>query len=227
MGKAKSAAARTRGAGAPAGAQGGRARPNPNPFEVKVNRQKFPVLGRKARHAVGQPGVSRARAVHKVRVGGRAAGTGGGGDACLAGTLCPAGGARVPRLPLASCREPARETALGGLAARVCSRPPDPGSGRPCAPPAAVPAGACSLWSGGRASLPSQGRELTDVGGRGRLSFRAQQRVPRVGTEMPRSVLSVPEYPALFGPRSDGRLRDVVFGVTVLVVAVGKTHSIL
>ncbi|XP_032189533.1 nucleolar protein 14 isoform X2 [Mustela erminea] len=65
MGKARPAAARTRGAGAPAGAQGGRARPNPNPFEVKVNRQKFPVLGRKARHAVGQPGVSRARAVHK------------------------------------------------------------------------------------------------------------------------------------------------------------------
>uniref|UniRef100_M3YHK5 NOP14 nucleolar protein n=1 Tax=Mustela putorius furo TaxID=9669 RepID=M3YHK5_MUSPF len=65
MGKARLAAARTRGAGAPAGAQGGRARPNPNPFEVKVNRQKFPVLGRKARHAVGQPGVSRARAVHK------------------------------------------------------------------------------------------------------------------------------------------------------------------
>ncbi|XP_022362070.1 nucleolar protein 14 [Enhydra lutris kenyoni] len=65
MGKARPAAARKRGAVAPAGAQGGRARPNPNPFEVKVNRQKFPVLGRKARHAVGQPGVSRARAVHK------------------------------------------------------------------------------------------------------------------------------------------------------------------
>ncbi|XP_032711855.1 nucleolar protein 14 [Lontra canadensis] len=65
MGKARPAGARKRGAVAPAGAQGGRARPNPNPFEVKVNRQKFPVLGRKARHAVGQPGVSRARAVHK------------------------------------------------------------------------------------------------------------------------------------------------------------------
>ncbi|KAI5775723.1 NOP14 [Gulo gulo luscus] len=65
MGKARPAAARKRGTGAPAGAQGGRARPNPNPFEVKVNRQKFPVLGRKARHAVGQPGVSRARAVKK------------------------------------------------------------------------------------------------------------------------------------------------------------------
>jgi len=65
MGKARPAAARRKGPGAPAGAQGGRARPIPNPFEVKVNRQKFPVLGRKARHAVGQPGVSRARAVQK------------------------------------------------------------------------------------------------------------------------------------------------------------------
>ncbi|XP_040481289.1 nucleolar protein 14 [Ursus maritimus] len=65
MGKATPAAARWKGPGAPAGAQGGRAKPNPNPFEVKVNRQKFPVLGRKARHAVGQPGVSRARAVQK------------------------------------------------------------------------------------------------------------------------------------------------------------------
>ncbi|XP_038389128.1 nucleolar protein 14 [Canis lupus familiaris] len=65
MGKARLAAFRRKGSGAPAGAQSGRARPNPNPFEVKVNRQKFPVLGRKARHAVGQPGVSRARAVQK------------------------------------------------------------------------------------------------------------------------------------------------------------------
>ncbi|GAB5570998.1 nucleolar protein 14 isoform X1 [Prionailurus iriomotensis] len=62
MGKAGGVAARRRGLGAPAG---GRARPSPNPFEVKVNRQKFPVLGRKARHAVGLPGVSRARAVQK------------------------------------------------------------------------------------------------------------------------------------------------------------------
>lgn len=44
---------------------GGRARPNPNPFEVKVNRQKFQVLGRKTRHDVGLPGVSRARALQK------------------------------------------------------------------------------------------------------------------------------------------------------------------
>ncbi|XP_063166907.1 nucleolar protein 14 [Candoia aspera] len=32
------------------------------PFEVKVNREKFPVLGRRARHAVGLPGVARSRA---------------------------------------------------------------------------------------------------------------------------------------------------------------------
>ncbi|KAM5283755.1 nucleolar protein 14 [Hipposideros larvatus] len=62
MGKARAAGARTK---APAGARGGRARPNPNPFEVKVNRQKFQVLGRKTRHDVGLPGVSRARAIQK------------------------------------------------------------------------------------------------------------------------------------------------------------------
>ncbi|KAF6372178.1 NOP14 nucleolar protein [Rhinolophus ferrumequinum] len=62
MGKAKAAGARTK---APAGARGGRARPNPNPFEVKVNRQKFQILGRKTRHDVGLPGVSRARAIQK------------------------------------------------------------------------------------------------------------------------------------------------------------------
>uniref|UniRef100_A0A8C4KXX2 NOP14 nucleolar protein n=1 Tax=Equus asinus asinus TaxID=83772 RepID=A0A8C4KXX2_EQUAS len=40
-------------------------KPNPNPFEVKINRQKFQVLGRKTRHDVGLPGVSRARAIQK------------------------------------------------------------------------------------------------------------------------------------------------------------------
>lgn len=65
MGKARSAA-RGKASAAPAGAWGGRARPNPNPFEVKVNRQKFQVLGRKTRHDVGLPGVSRARALQKV-----------------------------------------------------------------------------------------------------------------------------------------------------------------
>ncbi|XP_070613104.1 nucleolar protein 14 [Erythrolamprus reginae] len=33
-----------------------------SPFEVKVNREKFPVLGRRVRHAVGLPGVARSRA---------------------------------------------------------------------------------------------------------------------------------------------------------------------
>ncbi|XP_036130896.1 nucleolar protein 14 [Molossus molossus] len=65
MGKARAAAARAKAPRAPAGARGGRARPNPNPFEVKVNRQKFQVLGRKTRHDVGLPGVSRARAIQK------------------------------------------------------------------------------------------------------------------------------------------------------------------
>lgn len=67
MGKARATGARPKAPGAPAGARGGRARPNPNPFEVKVNRQKFQVLGRKTRHDVGLPGVSRARAIQKVR----------------------------------------------------------------------------------------------------------------------------------------------------------------
>ncbi|XP_051692636.2 nucleolar protein 14 isoform X2 [Oryctolagus cuniculus] len=56
MGKAKSAGARAK---APA------AKARPNPFEVKVNRQKFQVLGRRTRHDVGMPGVSRARALQK------------------------------------------------------------------------------------------------------------------------------------------------------------------
>ncbi|KAM9678424.1 nucleolar protein 14 [Trichechus inunguis] len=65
MGKAKSAGARRKPPGAQAGARGVKAKPNPNPFEVKVNRQKFQILGRKTRHDVGLPGVSRARAIKK------------------------------------------------------------------------------------------------------------------------------------------------------------------
>lgn len=38
-----------------------------NPFEVKVNRKKFDVLGRKSKHDVGLPGVSRSKAITKVR----------------------------------------------------------------------------------------------------------------------------------------------------------------
>ncbi|XP_076835820.1 nucleolar protein 14 [Brachyhypopomus gauderio] len=36
-----------------------------NPFEVKVNRKKFEVLGRKSKHDVGLPGVSRSKAINK------------------------------------------------------------------------------------------------------------------------------------------------------------------
>ena len=38
-----------------------------NPFEVKINRKKFEVLGRKSKHDVGLPGVSRSKAIEKVR----------------------------------------------------------------------------------------------------------------------------------------------------------------
>ncbi|XP_047426590.1 nucleolar protein 14 [Mugil cephalus] len=36
-----------------------------NPFEVKINRKKFEVLGRKSKHDVGLPGVSRSKAIKK------------------------------------------------------------------------------------------------------------------------------------------------------------------
>ncbi|XP_069832494.1 nucleolar protein 14 [Dendropsophus ebraccatus] len=36
-----------------------------NPFEVKINKQKFSILGRKTRHDVGLPGVSRSKAQKK------------------------------------------------------------------------------------------------------------------------------------------------------------------
>lgn len=38
-----------------------------NPFEVKINRKKFDILGRKVKHDVGLPGVSRSKAITKVR----------------------------------------------------------------------------------------------------------------------------------------------------------------
>ena len=45
--------------------QGGR----PNPFEVKLNRQKHHVLGRKiSKYDKGKPGVSRSKAINKVRL---------------------------------------------------------------------------------------------------------------------------------------------------------------
>ncbi|XP_030624138.1 nucleolar protein 14 [Chanos chanos] len=36
-----------------------------NPFEVKINRKKFDILGRKGKHDVGLPGVSRTKAINK------------------------------------------------------------------------------------------------------------------------------------------------------------------
>nr|XP_023649092.1 nucleolar protein 14 [Paramormyrops kingsleyae]XP_023649093.1 nucleolar protein 14 [Paramormyrops kingsleyae]XP_023649094.1 nucleolar protein 14 [Paramormyrops kingsleyae] len=36
-----------------------------NPFEVKINRKKFDILGRKTKHDVGLPGVSRSKAIKK------------------------------------------------------------------------------------------------------------------------------------------------------------------
>ena len=36
-----------------------------NPFEVKINKQKFQLLGRPTKHETGLPGVSRARALKK------------------------------------------------------------------------------------------------------------------------------------------------------------------
>uniref|UniRef100_A0A2K6GVY8 NOP14 nucleolar protein n=1 Tax=Propithecus coquereli TaxID=379532 RepID=A0A2K6GVY8_PROCO len=61
MGKAKAAGARRKALGA----RRDPVKACPNPFEVKVNRQKFQILGRKTRHDVGLPGVSRARAIRK------------------------------------------------------------------------------------------------------------------------------------------------------------------
>lgn len=40
-----------------------------NPFEVKINKKKFDVLGRKSKHDVGLPGVSRSKAHNKVTPG--------------------------------------------------------------------------------------------------------------------------------------------------------------
>ncbi|XP_068926829.1 nucleolar protein 14 [Petaurus breviceps papuanus] len=58
---------KTRGKALGSQAGGRKAKPpvNPNPFEVKINRQKFQILGRKTRHDVGLPGLSRAKAIKK------------------------------------------------------------------------------------------------------------------------------------------------------------------
>ncbi|PKU42998.1 nucleolar protein 14 [Limosa lapponica baueri] len=66
MGKA---AKRKRKAPAPSAAKGpvksAMAMVKSNPFEVKVNRQKFNILGRKTKNDVGLPGVSRSKAIKK------------------------------------------------------------------------------------------------------------------------------------------------------------------
>lgn len=37
-----------------------------NPFEVRVNRQKYDVFGKKSKNEKGLPGISRSRAIKKV-----------------------------------------------------------------------------------------------------------------------------------------------------------------
>ncbi|XP_027692302.1 nucleolar protein 14 [Vombatus ursinus] len=57
--------ARGKALGSQAGGRKAKPPSNPNPFEVKINRQKFQILGRKTRHDVGLPGISRAKAIKK------------------------------------------------------------------------------------------------------------------------------------------------------------------
>lgn len=38
-----------------------------NPFEVRVNKRRYDILGRKVKHEKGNPGVSRSRGLKKVR----------------------------------------------------------------------------------------------------------------------------------------------------------------
>ncbi|XP_044536690.1 nucleolar protein 14 [Gracilinanus agilis] len=57
--------ARGKALGNQAGTQRAKPPANSNPFEVKINRQKFQILGRKTRHDVGLPGISRAKAIKK------------------------------------------------------------------------------------------------------------------------------------------------------------------
>lgn len=37
-----------------------------NPFEIRLNRQKHPILGKKRKHEKGNPGIARSKAVEKV-----------------------------------------------------------------------------------------------------------------------------------------------------------------
>ncbi|XP_040275114.1 nucleolar protein 14 [Bufo bufo] len=52
-------------AGAPGRVGKARSEVRDNPFEVKINKQKFSVLGRKTKHDVGLPGVSKSKALKK------------------------------------------------------------------------------------------------------------------------------------------------------------------
>ncbi|XP_069600842.1 nucleolar protein 14 [Ranitomeya imitator] len=52
-------------AGAAARVSKARSEVRDNPFEVKINKQKFSVLGRKTKHDVGLPGVSKSKALQK------------------------------------------------------------------------------------------------------------------------------------------------------------------
>ncbi|XP_051819881.1 nucleolar protein 14 [Antechinus flavipes] len=65
MGKARGKALGGKALGSQARSQKAKPSANPNPFEVKINRQKFQILGRKTRHDVGLPGISRAKAIKK------------------------------------------------------------------------------------------------------------------------------------------------------------------
>ena len=37
-----------------------------NPFEVRINKRRYDILGRKMKHGKGKPGVSRSRGLKKV-----------------------------------------------------------------------------------------------------------------------------------------------------------------
>ncbi|KAM4054069.1 nucleolar protein 14 [Anomaloglossus baeobatrachus] len=65
MGKSKNKKGRQPPAGAAARVTKARSEVRDNPFEVKINKQKFTVLGRKTKHDVGLPGVSKSKALQK------------------------------------------------------------------------------------------------------------------------------------------------------------------
>ena len=39
-----------------------------NPFEVRINKRRYDILGRKLKHEKGNPGVSRSRGLKKVSI---------------------------------------------------------------------------------------------------------------------------------------------------------------